>query len=332
LIAAHPVPAAYRQPLFGGVDPELRRALAVASGIGALVLLLVWLAPAPPAPTTEIEALPERFARLILEEKPAAPTPASPAPSSRVEEPVAKPTPEAAAPRAERPVRPRTPAPRLDADRGTAGREQARTQVVEQLAAAGQQVEETLQSLAAVLPTAGSEDAPATPTRRGGRTPRRGRSASQLAGAGARGTTSSEDLTTSTLAASATDLGTLGAFDLGGVAGDGSASDGSGLAGGGTSTGDRSAATLMGVVRRYAAGIRYCYDSALESDAALRGKMVFRITVARDGSVTAVEVVEDSLGSSSVRSCALAQMEAWRFGAAAKASVFDAPFVFRPTD
>jgi hypothetical protein len=219
----------------------------------------------------------------------------------------------------------------LAEDRGRAGREQARNEVTQQLAQVGAEVDRTLESLASVLPTA-TQDAStqATPARPGGRAPRAGRSGAAVGGGTTRATTGSASLGSGTLAAGISDLGALGAFDLAGVTG--SANSPAPAPASGIGSGDRTAASLLAVVRRYAPGIRFCYDTALERDRSLRGKMVFRITVAPDGSVSGVDVPEDTLGSADVRRCALAQIEAWRFAAAPTASVFDAPFVFRPSD
>ena len=108
----------------------------------------------------------------------------------------------------------------------------------------------------------------------------------------------------------------LGAVDLGG----------SGLAAGGVSI-----ASLLAVVRRYAAGIQFCYENELKRQPGLRGKVVFNLTVDAAGRVTDVGVVEDTLGAGSVAACALAQIRDWRFPAvAAGVTTFRAPFVFTP--
>lgn len=341
MILAHPVPARYRLPLLGSPDPLLRRALLVSGALGVVWLALVWLAPAPSVHEATVEDLPERFARLIVEEpKPPAPAPSSPAPRAVAETPpaptpeAAPPTPKVETPKVDTPRRSvRAPEPKIAADRGQAGREQARTQVTQQLEQVSADVNQTLESLASVLPATTSGETAAAPARRGGRAPRAGRGERAVGSAQTRTTTGGAALSGTELAADATDLGALGSFDLAGVSGSSATPSGSGSeASGGGGSGDRSASSLMAVVRRYAPGIRYCYDTALESDRSLRGKMVFRITVGSAGDVTAVEVIEDSLGSAEVRRCALAQIEAWRFGAASSASVFNAPFVFRPTE
>lgn len=342
MILAHPVPTRYRLPLLGAPDPLLRKALLVSGALGVMWLVLVWLAPAPVEHEATVEDLPERFARLIVDEpKPPAPVKTAPAPAAQVEAPQAQPEPEVATPvptpervpRATPRETTRRPEPKIAADRGQTGREQARTEVTRQLEQVSADVNQTLESLANVLPTATSGSGASTaPPRRGGRAPRAGRNESAVASSTTRSTTGAAELGTTGLSAQASDLGDLGAFDLAGVQGQQGAGTLASGEGSGSGSGDRSASSLMAVVRRYAPGIRYCYDTALESDRSLRGKMVFRITVAVDGSVSAVDVVEDTLASADVRRCALAQIESWRFGSATSASVFNAPFVFRPTD
>ncbi|HEX9640917.1 MAG TPA: AgmX/PglI C-terminal domain-containing protein, partial [Candidatus Krumholzibacteria bacterium] len=110
----------------------------------------------------------------------------------------------------------------------------------------------------------------------------------------------------------------------GGVGGSGSGGDGEG--------GNlRSNASLLAVVRRYAAGIQYCYEDKLKTQPDLRGKIVLSITVNAAGSVSDVHIVQNTLGASSVGDCVLSQVEAWRFPSIDAGSVtFRSPFVFTP--
>ena len=146
--------------------------------------------------------------------------------------------------------------------------------------------------------------------------------------AAVRSTAAVTDLRRGALNAEQVDVSGFGDLDLAGITGRRETADIPTA----RATGDRSARSLMDTVRRYAPGIRFCYDTALESDPDLRGKTVFRITVAADGGVAAAEVVDDSLRSADVRSCALSQIRAWRFATASGAATFDAPFVFRPDE
>jgi TonB family protein len=87
----------------------------------------------------------------------------------------------------------------------------------------------------------------------------------------------------------------------------------------------------MAVVRRYAPGIQFCYDNELKRSPGIRGKMVVAITVAASGQVTDARVVSNTVGSTRLSECALAQIREWRFPAVPSGStVFRAPFVFTP--
>jgi outer membrane biosynthesis protein TonB len=58
--------------------------------------------------------------------------------------------------------------------------------------------------------------------------------------------------------------------------------------------------------------------------------MAFRLRIEADGSVSDVEVIEDTLRREEVRDCALTQIREWKFAPAASQTVFETPFVFRP--
>ena len=93
----------------------------------------------------------------------------------------------------------------------------------------------------------------------------------------------------------------------------------------------RSNDSLLAVVRRYAPGIQFCYENELKRDPGLRGKLTVSLTVAADGRVTDVAVVEDTLGAPAVVGCALEQMRGWVFPVIESGtSTFKAPFVFTP--
>jgi TonB family protein len=118
----------------------------------------------------------------------------------------------------------------------------------------------------------------------------------------------------------------------GGGVGDGTGS-GRGSAGGASASGNgyRSNETLLAVVRRYAAGIQFCYDNELRKKSGLRGKLVVSMVVLANGSVSEATIVEDTLNSPAVRDCALAQIRAWQFPAIPSGvTSFKTPFVFTP--
>jgi TonB family protein len=93
----------------------------------------------------------------------------------------------------------------------------------------------------------------------------------------------------------------------------------------------RTDASLLAVVERYAAGIRFCYDNELKREPRLRGKLVIAITVAASGEVTDARVVEDTVGSAALSACVLGKIRAWTFPRVpAGTTTFQAPFVFTP--
>lgn len=348
--AANSIDRLYHQPLWGRTDPALRRSLAGAAALGALTLLLILLAPAvPPQPMT-FEQVPDRIARLILEKpKPVAAPPR--VETARLEEvkpaeaakPAAKPEPvvEAAPPQPKvataKPAQPpqrRVEPPRVAADQGVKGREQAAADVTANLKQVTGSLDKALGDLAQSLPKAGqsSQVAAKGPGRRA-RSVREARSGDQLGGVGARTLLAAVDLEASAIAGSGVSIAALtdvasGGGILGGT-GSGAGSGEGGVAGGGSDA--RSNASLLAVVRRYAAGIQFCYENELKRNPGLRGKLVFSLTVDAAGRVTEVRVVEDGLKATPVSECALAQIREWKFPAVSSGvTTFRAPFVFTP--
>jgi TonB family protein len=311
----------YRLPLFGAPEREMRRALQVAAVVGAAVLLAVYLAPVRAPEITDVDKVPERFARLILQEPPAPPAPL-PAPAVRMPAPpevaVKTPAPVAA-------VVPPRPAPRREAvpkvapDHGTTGRERAKEQVA-QLEKVKESVDQVLADVTTSLASTDDGVREHRPSRRRARS---GRSAAEVTGV--------DQVRTSTGATAAAIPGTR--IELGSAAEAGlpgaraTRADGSAAAAGEI----RTDADLMAVVRRYAPALQFCYDNELKKSPSLGGKLVVGITVAASGRVTDAAVVRDTVGSAAMVACALAQIEAWRFPAVPEGTVtFQAPFVFTP--
>lgn len=349
--AANPTDRLYHQPLWGRTDPALRRSLAGSAALGALTLVLILLAPAvPPTPMT-FEQVPDRIARLILEKpKPAAPPRTE---TARLEEvkpaeapkPAAakKPEPliESAPPKTEvatvKPVQPpqrRAEPPRVAADQGVKGREQAAADVTANLKQVTGSLDKALGDLAQSLPKAGqSSQVTARGPGRRARSVREARSGDEVGGVAARTQLAAVDLEASAISGSGVSIAALTDVASGGGmpggTGDGGGSGGAGVAGGGSDA--RSNASLLAVVRRYAAGIQFCYENELKRNPGLRGKLVFSLTVDAAGRVTDVRVVENGLAAPAVSDCALAQMREWKFPAVASGiTTFRAPFMFTP--
>ncbi len=324
---------AYRTSLLGAPDPLMQRAIKVAVATGALVLAAVWLAPDRETAIETVEQMPERLAKLVLE-TPKAPAP--PAASAAAADVAMETAPEAAPiPKAEVPVPPKraarrtAPQPTLAKDQGEAGRERARQEVTQQLATVTSSLENVVSELSTALASTddGGERKPRSTRRRRARS---GRDAAALAGVGAGMPNLMTDASASALSRSGPATG-IAIDEIGELAWSGeSGQPGSPGAGGGEARSDQS---LLGVVRRYAPGIRYCYDNELKKDPGLGGKLVFGITVAASGRVTDVAIVTDSVRSAALTSCATAQIEAWKFPVIPEGVVtFHAPFVFTPPE
>jgi hypothetical protein len=332
LLQAHPIPTAYRRGRIEALDPHFRRALAIAAAPAALLLLVVAFLPASSVAPVSVDELPERFARLILEETAAPLTPTPTAGPSEVETPEspAKISETVAPPKASPRARRNRPSTMAD-DQGKVGRDRANSEVVQQLASVTESLDKSLSAITRSLDQTQSTDA-ASNTRRRGRATRRGRR--NIASVGEREPTTAASLgETNALSVAAIDLGSVRGVDGGlgsGAPGAGAASAVGDLSNGQVSLGERSQSSLLQVVRRYAPGIRYCYDHALKSAPDLQGKTVFRLRIEADGSVSGVEVIEDTLRRDDVRDCATAQIRSWVFPAASGPTVFETPFVFRP--
>jgi hypothetical protein len=77
--------------------------------------------------------------------------------------------------------------------------------------------------------------------------------------------------------------------------------------------GDVDKKSVAATIRRRMPGLEACYEKALRSNASLKGKMTYTITINPSGRVTDVQIDEDTVGDSSVRSCTEAKIKGWRF-------------------
>jgi len=83
-------------------------------------------------------------------------------------------------------------------------------------------------------------------------------------------------------------------------------------------------------VRARAGAIKACYERALKRNPTLTGKIVMHWTITAAGTVSGVDVEQDSLGDSEVGSCIKSLVARWRFPAPAGGSVdVSFPFVFQ---
>ena len=327
----------YRLPLISGPDPLLRRGLRIAGGIGLVVLALGLFVPKGHR-EDQVEQVPERMAKLILQE-PAKPKPIPPK-VEQVAKAVIDTPPPAPMPKPEPVTAPRHPdvaarrvAPVVPVDRGTEGRERAK-EATQQLASATASIDNVLSGLDKALDAKGEASATPKPSRRRGA--RSGRAATDVASAGTLPAGEVTSPGSSALAGARIEIAALGSIESDGGGAPGGTGNGSSKSGaaGGSSDGElRSDASLLAVVRKYAPGIRFCYENELKKAPGLGGKLIVAITVAAAGNVTNAVVVTDTIGSRELTSCALAQIEAWRFPAIPAGSVtFRAPFVFTPPE
>ncbi len=328
----------YQQPMWGPLDPVLRRCLTASTVTGIIAIIVILVAPAPPQKPKTLANVPERIARLIVEKPKPLPATKAPErvataepPKAPVEEKPAEPPPQPkAAPR-------RTPnEPKVAQDRGTQGRQKAQKEVTKSVAQVTGSLDKVMADISKALP-ASSKDAPASNNARARRARgvRAGRSSEQLGSVGGAPSMASADVAGSAIddegisIAAITNLAVDQSSGGGGTGGGGVPEGREGATGSASSY--RSNESLLGVVRRYAPGIQFCYDNELKKNAGLRGKLVVAITVLASGEVSEASVVENALGSQTVAACVLAQVRGWRFPAIAYGTTsFRAPFVFTP--
>ncbi len=334
-MAATLVQDRYRLPLLGAPDPLFRRCLRIAGTVGVVVLGVALFTPKRNAELTEVDEVPERFAKLILQE----PAPEAPGRVKAPEPPkvvvdAPKPPEVKAKPEIVRAVEPRkdtgarrTETPKLAENRGQEGRKKAK-EVTQQLASVTGSLDNVLGELSSSLDSDATDTPRKTRGRRKTRGGRSGKDVGQVAAAGS--VAGAQDASASALSSAGITIDTSGALVSEGLHSDGTRSK----PGAGSSRQDlRTDASLLAVVRRYAPGIQFCYDNQLEKQAGLGGKLVVAITVAASGQVTDARVVRDTVGSPELVSCATSQILTWRFPAIPEGVVtFQAPFIFTPPE
>lgn len=72
-------------------------------------------------------------------------------------------------------------------------------------------------------------------------------------------------------------------------------------------------ADILRVVRTRQQGVSFCYEKALARRPDLSGKLTLRWRIDLDGSLSQVQVAEDSLGDAEVAGCVRRVVERWRF-------------------
>ena len=87
------------------------------------------------------------------------------------------------------------------------------------------------------------------------------------------------------------------------------------------------------VVRRHRRGLAYCYQSELQNDTELAGRITLTWTIGLDGRVEQVSTAEDTIGHNGVEDCVHEEIERMRFDEPDGGMVVVTyPFTFRPAD
>lgn len=90
---------------------------------------------------------------------------------------------------------------------------------------------------------------------------------------------------------------------------------------------DRNA--IVSKVKTYIGGIRSCYENELRLNPLLQGKVNIRFTIGVDGRVSAVEIINSTLGSPEAENCITRRIRRWEFPAPEEGEVVVTyPFVF----
>jgi TonB family protein len=94
----------------------------------------------------------------------------------------------------------------------------------------------------------------------------------------------------------------------------------------------RSASSIAATVRQYQSGIKFVYNKELQNRPDLSGKITVSFVIQPDGSVSAVEVRQSTVGWPPLEEAVKKRIQYWKFGAAAAGGPVRAtfPFVFHP--
>lgn len=303
-----PIYRVYELPWTAGREQELKfRRLVRRTAITVAVLaLLLTLLPVPEQNPNEVVEVPERFASLVLERQPPPPPPPpvveTPPPEPEEVAPTPEPEPERVVEATPEPE----PAPPLPepVDRTEQARERARTAgllpFANQLAAL--RSDETVAKLDQTV-TAGPSEGPAPRTERSLITSKAG-----TASRGINTADFSRNTGGSGLAARATtqvENPVEGFGPAGGAV----------RTGGTSAQGSRSREEIEMVFDRNKGAIYALYNRALRQNPALEGKLVLRLTIAPDGTVTSCEVVSSELGDPELEQRLVQRVLLFRFDA-----------------
>lgn len=95
------------------------------------------------------------------------------------------------------------------------------------------------------------------------------------------------------------------------------------------SSGSLSGDAIREVVQKQIRGVRFCYEKELANKPDLAGKVVVRITIGEDGTVTKFEIESTTLNDPTVEGCILQRVRRWTFPKPDSGTVsVSLPFVF----
>lgn len=77
--------------------------------------------------------------------------------------------------------------------------------------------------------------------------------------------------------------------------------------------GDADKKAVQATIRNRMSALQSCYEKALRANTGLSGKISYTITISVMGTVTNVQVLDDSLQDEGVKNCTVAKIKGWRF-------------------
>ena len=77
--------------------------------------------------------------------------------------------------------------------------------------------------------------------------------------------------------------------------------------------GDADKKAVQATIRNRMGALQSCYEKALRGNTGLSGKITYTITISVMGSVTGVQVGDDTLQDEGVKTCTVAKIKGWRF-------------------
>ena len=288
-------------PWNGGSDEDrrFRRILNITVLIGVMLSIIVTLLPVPKLEQVAVHEVPKRIARLVLEQR--KPTPPPPPPPVEQPKPEAKTEPQ---PTPKPEPKPQTkPTPKPEPKTRTAARERAARSGI--MAFSNELAElrddrnvallESPQRLSSAGKTATGE------TQRSILTSRASKGSGGINTAGL-----SRDTGTTRLASRSTERITS-PTDTVATAAD--------VARARNKLGGRTDEEIQLMFDRNKAAINNIYNRALRSNPTLRGKVVFRLTIAPDGQITGIKVVSSELNDSALERKLVLHIKRINFGA-----------------